>query len=275
MSSRSLTVLLTMGLINGCLLSQPSPAAYPTLPSQAPTHAPTTEAKWGELEQQAEQLATTDGAKLSLQPTRLSKTGFNLEHRIELRANTCYTMGVSWAFPGKAQVSVNYIPGADGSRPNKSLAGTGEKLSEPGGIVRFCADAKGEANLGISAIDAATGAIRNNELLEYAVAIAAVKERPAETKVRRKKEAARADQRRGEIAGNIAAAKERERRDKELKRRRALQNCTPCRSDFTVCMRSRPRVSVNWHSKCASKFNKCVFDGAIFADDEVNPCGAP
>lgn len=251
----------------------PNPAAY----GPSADHAPTTPAQWAAAEQRAQAQATQGGGELVAPPSRLVTRGMFVTHDVAVSPNTCYVAALAWSFPHKAYASVSFLKNPDGTTPNAQLAGRAQRVAAPGGVLKYCADRAGTARLRVSAL-ATSGALANNALLEYALAVAGRREGAAQTDARRQDEARRADDTRAYYKRNIAAAKERERQNRAFERRQARRRCGSCRAAYYRCEGSRPNVSVNWSSRCGRRFNECVWGGGVAAYQkrgQRNPCGAP
>lgn len=251
-----------------------SPSATPGIPNQGPTHPPTTAEQWASLEQAALDRVEQRGVKEIGSAQRLMETGFFVAHPLELAPSTCYEAGLAWGFSGQAHVTVSYQPGADGLMPNDHLASTGGKLESGLGSVRFCSDHEGTANLTISSVGP-SGAITNNELLEYALVIGSKEETPEESETRRADEAKRASIAGAQIEANIAAARERERQQ-------MARTCRDCGDQYIKCRADRAAGTtgsgVTVRNSCELDFQLCPFGGSRFNFDRAEnktPCGEP
>ena len=233
-----------------------------------PTHPPTTPEQWSALEQAARGRVEKAGMESIGAPQRLIETGFMVQTEIELAENTCYEAGLAWSWADKAHVSINYQPGPDGSMPNDQLAGTGGKLEGGIGTVRFCSDHAGKANLTVSSVGS-SGAISNNELLEYALVVGSKAETEEETIARREDEAQRGAAADAQIKANIAAAEERERQ-------RMARVCRDCEDALILCRSNRAAGARQSGNSCELDYQLCPFNGSRFefdrADDKA-PCG--
>jgi hypothetical protein len=240
-----------------------------------PTHPAATEAQWASLEAQA-RAAAQGGGGTPEAPLRLAAQGFNVDRKVRVVGPACYTVGVAWAFGGTAQVSVGFQPGEGGKPPNDHFASRGFKVTAPAGTGRFCTDRAGTVSVSVSAI-AASGAIANNELLEYAVALAPKAETRGETAARQAEEAKESKAVAAWMDANVEAAKARERAN--LDRR-----CRDCRDQFRLCSvnrayeREHPRPGVTYSTTCESQYQLCAFGGSHFEAQRHpgdRPCGEP
>lgn len=265
---------LGLALTAACFGGGGASTATPGLPNQGPTHVPTSAEQWTALENAARNRVEQRGVKDIGSAQRLSETGFAVTHPLELASGTCYEAGLAWGFSGQAHVTISYQPGEDGLMPNDHLASTGGRLEGGLGSVRFCSDHDGTANLSISSLGP-SGAITNNELLEYALVLGSKQETSEEMETRRADEAKRASIAGAQIAANIAAAEERERQ-------RMAQMCRDCGDLYIKCRADRAAGStgsgVTVRNSCELDFQLCPFRGSKFEYDrakEKAPCGAP
>jgi hypothetical protein len=239
----------------------------PGMPAMGPTHPPTTPQQWEALERAAQGRVEQAGMDEVGQPQRLINTGFMVEHDVALAEKTCYEAGLAWSFSGKAHVAISYQPGADGAMPNDQLAGTGDSLEGGAGTVRFCSDHAGAAKLTISSVGP-SGAITNNELLEYALVLGSKAETEEETIARREDEAQRGAAADAQIKANIAAAEERERQ-------RMAGVCRECEDAFILCRSNRAAGASSSGNSCELDYQLCPFRGMRYeyerADDKT-PC---
>jgi hypothetical protein len=270
------TALLSLTIVLGaCFNLGPSaPPTYAPPPVQGPSHPPTSAEQWVELEARATQAARAAGFR-HLQPAaQLKATGFMVEHKATVAGGHCYLASLAWAFPLTASFSVGFQRGADGRSANDAFAVRSAKLAAPGGVFEYCADRDGDVSLTVTAITA-QGTIANNELLEYALVIGKRREGADAATARRQAEAGKAQATRQWMDANVAAAKERERRDQESR-------CRQCREDFRLCQvqaadrRRHPRPGVTFSTSCESQFRECGFGTKSDAYRRRGewPCGA-
>jgi hypothetical protein len=237
-----------------------------------PSHPATTPAQWSELEGRAASLAR-EGAMKVAPAEHLVHQGFDVEKRFNVTGGHCYAAGIAWAFEGQAQASVSYQARSDGKPVNDSVGGANGRLSDHGGSLHFCADRDGEALLSVSAI-APSGAIANNELLEYAFALGDKTETSSEASARRAQDRAAGAQAKANIETNIAISKERERRNLE-------ERCRKCREELRLCQvqtaydRQHPRSGVTYSTSCESKFGICATGKYSGTAEEMAQCGPP
>ncbi len=188
-----------------------TPAVCETVARQkaGPQQKANSEEQWATLEKAADEKVRTNGATDVGKPVRLSKTGFYVEHPISVTAGHCYDVAVTWASGWKTSGAVMFVPGPDGKSPNENLGGKNLSFETSGGMISFCADNAGVANLSLSGVGN-NGAMLNNELLEYVVSVGTRKESADQAAARRKEEAKAADQGRSQIEVNLYSSEERQ-----------------------------------------------------------------
>ncbi|MFN7133669.1 MAG: hypothetical protein ACK4N5_16450 [Myxococcales bacterium] len=239
----------------------------------APTHAPATDAQWQQLGASARAIASSAGATTLGEPVRLKNQGYAVEHRFEVKGGHCYAGALAWDFPKESTASVHFQPRADGKPVNDGVGGAAGRFQPSTGLLKFCADRDGEALLTVSAIGA-NGAIAMNELLEYAFVLGARPESAEEAAARRKVDAQAGEDAKARQDANVAAAKERERRNLE-------ERCSRCREDFRLCQveaaarRRNPPKGVTHSTSCESQFYVCATGKYSGTQEEMRQCGEP
>jgi hypothetical protein len=246
-----------------------SAAAMPAPPPAAPL----TEAQWAELEARGAAMAQGAGTTNHFATERLQAQGFVVERTLQLTGGWCYAAAITWIGQSQAHATIMWEAGPDGRRVNEQLGGAQERLSPPGGLLRFCADNSGPANLSISSITP-SGTIDNNARLEFSVVLGGSQEAPEAALARRQTEAVQGAEAQARIDQNIANAEARDRANQE-------QRCRDCRDDLVRCREARA-VGADYHSRtittastCEGQFRECSFPSftdASRAPDEW-PCG--
>lgn len=212
--------------------------------------------QWATLEKAADEKVRTNGATDVGKPVRLSKTGFNVEHPIELKAGHCYDVAVTWASGWKSAGAVMFVAAPGGKSPNENLGGKNLSLETSGSLVSFCADNAGTANLSLSGVGN-NGAILNNELLEYVVVVGARKESPEQAVERRKAEAKAAEDGRFRVEMNLYDAEERQYGAA------VAGACARCRKQYRNCYNDQKKaagggeVSKEAVERCFLSFETC------------------
>jgi hypothetical protein len=218
-------------------------------------------------------MAQEAGTASHVATERLQAQGFVVEHVFQLTGGWCYAAAVTWATQAQANVSLMFDVAPDGRRVNEQVGGRREAMSPPGGIIRFCADNSGPANLSISALSAG-GAIDPNALLEYSVVVGGSAEAPDAAIARRQSEAERGAAAQAQIDANVAAAEERDRQNQ-------VARCRECREDLVRCREARaigaPHRSrgITTESTCEGQFRQCSFPNLSDASRSPGewPCG--
>ena len=256
---------LALSLVAGCVRRvdpyASAGAGYPGLPPSAPTPAPMGPDEWARADADAAAAAQASGATQLSQPLHLSQQGYAAEQRVQLEGGKCYALGVGWTWGGTARVSVMFERDAQGRGANDQLGGRNGELAGPG-VVQFCADHDGVANVSVSALSAER-VMLTNELLEYSLVLGSRRESPAEASQRRVAEAGSAAASQAQMDANVAAAEERDRRNRQAR-------CSECEEDRTACRVARAhggtfrsRRSINVSSNCDTQFLYCVYGSTI------------
>lgn len=222
-----------------------------------PQQKANTDEQWAALEKSAEGKAHEGGATEVAAAVRLSKTGFNVEHPIAVKGGFCYDVGITWGSSWKTSGAVMFVTPEGGKSPNENLGGKNLSLEAPGGLISFCADNPGTANLSLSGVGT-NGAILNNELLEYAVVVGARKEAPEQTVARRKAEAEAAEEGRARIETNLY--------DAELRQYggAVAGGCMRCRKQYKNCYGDLKKAAGNERpskeavDRCFLSFETCA-----------------
>lgn len=193
-----------------------------------PQQKANTDTQWATLEKAAEAKAREGGATDVGAAIRLSKTGFNVEHSFAVKGGHCYDVGIAWGSDWKTTGAVMFVAADGGKPPNENLGGKNLSLDAPGGVISFCIDNSGNANLSLSGVGM-NGAVLNNELLEYTAVIGERKEAPEQAVARRKAEAVAAEEGRARIETNLY--------DAELRQYgpAVAGGCMRCRKQYKNC----------------------------------------
>jgi hypothetical protein len=245
---RSLVLLAVLPLAACAAPAAPPVFAPPRLPFMGPTHEPTTSAQWSQLEARARDSAASGGRlQSSFRLTAADAHASGAERTLEVATHTCYAVGVAWSFAAKASVDVMFLPGAGGRRPNARFASQHFELDPEAGRVTFCADDAGRVTLHVQALTS-DRVIINDELLEYAIAIASHEETRHETAVRQHAEADRAAQDSAAMEINVVAG-ETQRYGVAFAR-----SCARCRELARACLKDDRRSE----SRCGTEFETCA-----------------
>jgi len=249
-----LSWVVLLAVVSGCFRVAP----------RAVVRAPTTPEQWLALEQRAAEAAPGD---VVLPPTRLAATETFLIRDVGVKANTCYTLALTWQSGLPAYVAVMFVPSSGGPPPNDHVAGRREQLAMSGQTLHFCADHEGTARLNLGALDPKTGAMRVNELLEYVLAVSGRSESAAETVARRADEASRAGQAQAEIDANLARARAEDAR----RARDAQRKCSGCQTAFLNCTGTGGSEAA-----CTRQFQQCRESLDLYlAEQTTGPCRRP
>jgi hypothetical protein len=215
------------------------------------------EEQWIALEKAAEAKAREAGATEVGAAVRLRKTGFMVEHPIEVQSNHCYDVGIAWSSGWKTAGAIIFVSKPGGQSPNTNLGGKNLRLDAPDGSVSFCADNPGIANLTLSGVGT-HGAILNNENLEYVIVVGAKKEAPEQTVARRKAEAEAAEEGRSKIEVNLYDAESRKYGPA------VASGCMRCRKQYRNCYKDQQKaakgedVSKEAIERCFQSFETCA-----------------
>jgi len=238
-----------------------------------PQQKANTDEQWAALEKAADGKAREGGATEVRAAVRLSKTGFNVEHPMEVKAGYCYDVGIAWGSSWKTSGAVMFVAPPGGKSPNANLGGKNISFDAPSGLVTFCVDNPGTANLSLSGLGN-NGAILNNELLEYAVVIGTRQEAPEQATARRKAEAAAAEEGRARIETNLY--------DAEMRQYGAAiaGGCMRCRKQYKNCYDDQKKAakgespSKEAVERCYLSFETCA--QALGMDERGRIlCGSP
>ncbi|HEX6766306.1 MAG TPA: hypothetical protein VF103_12530 [Polyangiaceae bacterium] len=274
---------ISLSLYAALLSFSCAPPAYSvgTAALGGPSHSPASPTDWARLETQATSFASKDGARPEGQPTRLQKTGFSAEQRFAVEAGHCYTLGVAWAFHRKATGSIAFENGADGKPINDTIGGRNFKLDPPGGSATFCPDRAGNVLVSVMVVDE-SGAVAQNELLEFALSLGAKPESESEATARRERERAEAGRAEATMAKNIKESEAREERNRQLDARLVRERCPGCQDTDRSCQVGRaatPKTGVSYgpDQSCEVAYHECQWgDGVTAANHRGEyPCGAP
>jgi hypothetical protein len=127
-----------------------------------------------------------------------------------------------------------------------------------------------------------SGAVAQNELLEFALALAAKPESESEASARREREKAEASQAQATIDKNIKESEAREERNRQLDAKLVRERCPSCQDSYRSCQVGRaatPKTGVSYgpDQSCETAYHECQWgDGVTAASHRGEyPCGAP
>jgi hypothetical protein len=236
---------------------------------QSPSHPPATPAQWSSAEASAAAASTKAGGRELAKPIHAIGQGAFLQARFPVEGGTCYEVGIGWEFASKLHATVMFE-----NQENTQLGGHSETLAPPAGVLKYCADKSGSANLTLSALTT-SGVMAASERLEYALVVGSHKEAAADTDVRRKDETQRAASAQATIDANVANARAREEGDRASRCKRCDEDYRACQVDVSF-RRAHPRPGVSVNQSCESKFTTCAQGGSFTsAARRERPCGDP
>lgn len=238
-----------------------------------PQQKANTEEQWVALEKVAEAKAREGGATEVGPAIRLANTGFMVEHPFEVKGGHCYDVGIAWGSGWTTSGAVMFVKPPGGKSPNSNLGGKNIRLESSGGIVSFCIDNPGKANLNLSGLGN-NGAILNKERLEYFVVIGTRVEAPEQAVARRKAEAEAAEEGRSKIETNLYDAENRQYGPA------VASGCMRCRKQYRNCYKDQQKaakgeeVSQEAMERCFQSFETCA--QAMGMDERGRIiCGSP
>lgn len=139
-------------------------------PANGESPSATTEAQWGELENDARQLVQAAEMPIIGEPLRLDGNAATTGTELALDANTCYVVAIAWHGEHRAVATVTFQRNPDGSLVSDTAGGATSDMGGGSGDVEFCAERAGKAVLTIEAHDTA-GAPITETSLAYAVVL--------------------------------------------------------------------------------------------------------
>lgn len=222
-----------------------------------PQQKANTEEQWLALEKMADSKAREGGATEVGAAVRLANTGFMVEHPMEVQGGHCYDVGIAWGSGWTTSGAVMFVAAPGGKSPNASLGGKNIRLESSGGVVSFCVDNPGKANLNLSGLGN-NGAILNNERLEYVVVVGSRVEAPEQAAIRRKAEAEAAEEGRARIETNLYDAENRQYGPA------VAGGCMRCRKQYRNCYNDQKKaakgeeVSKEAIERCFLSFETCA-----------------
>jgi len=210
-----------------------------------------------------------------LAPVRIQVAGFMAEQRLTVEGGFCYDAALAWDGPQTTMLSIGFEKRPDGKPMNDAFAVLTARLAPPGGEKTFCVDRGGTILVTLTALSPA-GTVEMNARFDHTLVLGKRKEGGEAGFRRRDDEKQRAAAITAQMDANVAAAKERERRDQ-------AQRCRQCDEDFRLCQvdaaarRRNPTPGITFTTSCDEKFRQCGFatKSEAYRFASVWPCGAP
>jgi hypothetical protein len=210
-----------------------------------------------------------------LAPVRIQAAGFMAEARVSVEGGFCYDAALAWDGPQTTMLSIGFEKRPDGKPMNDAFAVVTARLAPPGGEKTFCVDRSGTILVTLTALSPA-GTVEMNARFDHTLVLGRRKEGGEAGFRRRDAERARAAAIAAQMDANVAAAKERERRDQALR-------CRQCDEDYRLCQieaaarRRNPPPGVTFTTSCEEKFRQCGFGTKAEAYRHPNEwlCGPP
>jgi hypothetical protein len=210
-----------------------------------------------------------------LPPVRIQGGGFMAQQRVAVEGGYCYLAGLAWDGPQTTMLSIGFEKRPDGKPMNDAFAVVTARLAAPGGDKAFCVDRGGTLLVTLTALSPA-GTVEMNARFDHTLVLGKRKENAEAAFRRRDDEKQRASAITAQMDANVAAAKERERRDQAMR-------CRQCDEDFRLCQteaafrRKYPRPGVTFTTSCEEQFRQCGFGTKSEALRRAGewPCGAP